>query len=98
MNGDGSFSYSTGTNEYNFANWLQDVYQVNGGRHYNGFTQANEPITHVGADDFWNPDIDGFFDYHLMPGPATQRNAIRLLDRIGFPAKVVARAMKLTDV
>jgi DNA mismatch repair ATPase MutS len=45
-----------------------------------------------------NPDIDGFFDYQLMPGPATQRNAIRLLDRIGFPAKVVARAMKLTDV
>lgn len=43
-----------------------------------------------------NPDIEGFFDYQLMPGPATQRNAIRLLDRIGFPAKVVARAMKLT--
>lgn len=60
--GDGSFSYSTGTNEYNFANWIQDVYQVNGGRHYNGFTQVNDPITHVGADDFWNPDIDGFVE------------------------------------
>ncbi|MDE3106195.1 MAG: TonB-dependent receptor [Acidobacteriota bacterium] len=60
--GDGSFTYSTGTNEYNFANWIQDVYQVNGGRHYNFFTQVNDPITHVGADDFWNPDIDFFVE------------------------------------
>lgn len=60
--GDGGFTYSTGTNEYNFTNWIQDVYQVNGGRHYNSFTQAYDPITHVGADDFWNPDIDGFVE------------------------------------
>ncbi|GAC1421443.1 MAG: hypothetical protein NVSMB62_16360 [Acidobacteriaceae bacterium] len=60
--GDGLFSYSTGTSEYNFANWIQDVYQVNGGRHYNGFTQVNDPITHVGADDFWNPDVDFFVE------------------------------------
>lgn len=58
--GDGSFTYSTGTNEYSFANWVQDVYQVNGGKHYDGFTQVNDPITHVGADDFWNPDYDIF--------------------------------------
>ncbi len=60
--GDGSFTYGTGTSEFNFANWIQDVYQVNGGRHYNSFTQVNDPITHVGADDFWNPDIDGFVE------------------------------------
>ena len=58
--GDGSFSYATGTNEYNFANWIQDVFQVNGGRHYNSFTQVNDPITHIGADDFWNQNVDFF--------------------------------------
>ncbi len=60
--GDGSFTYGTGTNEFNFANWIQDVYQVNGGRHYNSFTQVNDPITGVGADDFYNQDIDGFIE------------------------------------
>ncbi|RAP55674.1 hypothetical protein BTJ49_14975 [Oleiagrimonas sp. MCCC 1A03011] len=40
-----------------------------------------------------NPDVDGFFDYKLIVGAATERNAIRLLDRIGFPGEVVARAM-----
>jgi DNA mismatch repair ATPase MutS len=43
-----------------------------------------------------NPDIEGFFDYQLRSGAATERNAIRLLDRVGFPAEVVARAMQLT--
>ena len=67
--GDGSFTYGTGTNEFNFANWVQDVYQVNGGQHYNSFTQVNDPITHVGADDFWNPDIDFFVEdsWKIMP-------------------------------
>jgi hypothetical protein len=67
--GDGSFTYATGTSEFNFANWIQDVYQVNGGRHYNSFTQVNDPITKVGADDFWNPDIDGFVEdsYKIRP-------------------------------
>ena len=67
--GDGSFSYGTGTSEFNFANWIQDVYQANGGRHYNSFTQVKDPITKVGADDFWNPDIDGFVEdsYKVRP-------------------------------
>ncbi len=60
--GDGQFSYATGTNEANFANWIQDVYQVNGGRHYNSFTQVNDPVTHVGADNFWNQDLDVFVE------------------------------------
>jgi len=60
--GDGSFTYNTGTAEFNFANWIQDVYQVNGGKHYNSFLQVNDPITHTGADDFWNKDIDGFVE------------------------------------
>ncbi len=58
--GDGSYSYSTGTAATIFGNWVQDVYGLNGGQHYTSFTQVNDPITHVGADDFWNPDIAGF--------------------------------------
>ena len=67
--GDGSFTYGTGTSEFNFANWIQDVYQVNGGRHYNSFTQVEDPITKVGADDFWNQDVDGFVEdsYKIKP-------------------------------
>lgn len=67
--GDGSFSYSTGTTENNFANWIQDVYQVNGGKHYNSFTQVTDPITHIGADDFWNKNLDVFVqdDWKITP-------------------------------
>jgi hypothetical protein len=42
-----------------------------------------------------NPDIEGFFDYRLRPGAAVERNAIRLLGRVGFPDEIVARAMSL---
>jgi len=42
-----------------------------------------------------NPDIEGFFDYRLRPGAAVERNAIRLLGRVGFPAEIVDRAMSL---
>lgn len=41
-----------------------------------------------------NPEIERFFDYALMHGAATERNAIRLLGRVGFPAEVVARALE----
>ncbi len=61
--GDGSFTYSgSGGVEGNFANWIQDVYQVNGGRHYNSFSQTTDPITGVGADDFWNKNLDAFLE------------------------------------
>ncbi len=67
--GDGSFSYSNSTAEFNFASWIQDVYQVNGGKHYNSFSQTYDPITHVGADDFWNKDLDIFIqdDWKATP-------------------------------
>ncbi|HWW23920.1 MAG TPA: TonB-dependent receptor [Edaphobacter sp.] len=45
-----------------FANWVQDVYGVNGGQHYSSFVQVNDPITHIGADDFWNKDLAGFVE------------------------------------
>jgi MutS domain V len=40
-----------------------------------------------------NPDVEGFFDYRLRPGATAERNAIRLLGRLGFPDDVVRRAM-----
>ncbi len=63
--GDGSFSYNNSSTEVNFANFAQDALGVNptgGGavRHYNSFSQTVDQITGVGADDFWNQDIDGF--------------------------------------
>jgi hypothetical protein len=58
--GDGGYTYSQGSTTASFSNWVQDVYQVNGGQHYNSFTQVNDPITHVGKDDFWNPDLAFF--------------------------------------
>ncbi|MGH8214794.1 MAG: MutS-related protein [Rhodanobacteraceae bacterium] len=40
-----------------------------------------------------SPEVDGFFDYRLRAGPATERNAIRLLGELGFPDGIVASAM-----
>ena len=67
--GDGSFSYSNSTAEFNFASWIQDVYGVNGGKHYNSFSQTADPITGIGADDFWNKDVDFFAqdDWKITP-------------------------------
>ena len=42
-------------------------------------------------------DIEGFFDYRLLPGPATERNAIRLLARLGFPEEVVEKALRYAN-
>ncbi len=68
--GDGTFNYNTGTPEFNFANWIQDVYQVNGGRHYNSFSQVTDPITGVGADDFWNKNLDVFVEDNWKVTPS----------------------------
>lgn len=40
-----------------------------------------------------SPDVEGFFDYRLNRGASSERNAIRLLGRLGFPDELVARAM-----
>jgi len=40
-----------------------------------------------------DPDVEGFFDYHLRAGKTTRRNAIRLLARTGFPADIVESAL-----
>ena len=66
--GDGSYSY-TGAQNAVFGNWVQDVYGVNGGKHYTNFTQVNDPITHIGADDFWNQDLSGFAEDRFKISP-----------------------------
>jgi len=66
--GDGSYSY-TGAQNTVFGNWVQDVYGVNGGKHYTNFTQVNDPITHIGADDFWNQDLSGFAEDRFKISP-----------------------------
>ena len=62
--GGGVYSY-TGSNAVN--NWLYDVYGINigdgqTGRHYSSFAQVDDPITHVGKDDFYNNDYAGFVE------------------------------------
>lgn len=44
-----------------------------------------------------DPDVDGFFDYRLRVGANTERNAIRLLERVGFPARIIDEALRLAD-
>ncbi len=44
-----------------------------------------------------DPDIEGFFDYKVRKGLCNERNAIRLLDRIGFPEGVVNEAMAIAN-
>jgi outer membrane receptor protein involved in Fe transport len=58
--GGGIYSYSAGSPLSSFQNWVQDVYGLNGAKHYTNFTQVDDPITHVGKDDFWNKDLAVF--------------------------------------
>ena len=56
--GGGVYTYS-GAN--NFSNWVADVAGINlgdglTGRHFSTFVQVNDPVTHVGKDDFYNND------------------------------------------
>lgn len=40
-----------------------------------------------------DPDVKGFFDFKARPGISRERNAIRVLERIGFPSKIVSAAL-----
>ena len=71
--GTGRYTYS-GTNQQAFNNWALDVFNINAGdgltgKHYTSFVQVNDPITHVGKDDFWEKDYSGFFEdsWHATP-------------------------------
>lgn len=66
--GGGVYSY-TGNSATALRNWIADVYGVRAtptdtavGKHYNSFTQATDPITGVGKDDFWNTDVAWFVE------------------------------------
>ncbi len=39
-----------------------------------------------------DPEADGFFDYRVRRGASTERNALRVLARLGMPAAVVRAA------
>jgi hypothetical protein len=64
--GPGNYSYS-GAAQTAFNNWVVDAYGINTGdgltgKHYSTFTQVNDPVTHVGKDDFYNNDFAAFFE------------------------------------
>jgi MutS domain V len=40
-----------------------------------------------------DPSVEGFFDHKLHSGAGTQRNAIRVLERLGYPAEIIAEAL-----
>ena len=40
-----------------------------------------------------DPAVEGFFDYRLRTGAGTQRNAIKVLERLGFPPEIIAAAL-----
>ena len=44
-----------------------------------------------------NPDLPEVFDYRLHSGISTTRNAIKLLEKVGFPPAIVREAQRLVD-
>jgi hypothetical protein len=40
-----------------------------------------------------NPQVAGYFDYRLQPGPCYERNALKLLAAVGYPHAVIAEAL-----
>jgi outer membrane receptor protein involved in Fe transport len=77
-NGTGNYSYS-GSAQSSFNSWVLDVYGINAGdgltgRHFTSFTQVNDPITHVGKDDFYNNDFSAFFEDSWKVNPRLTLN------------------------
>jgi hypothetical protein len=73
--GDGNYSYNATTAfagcpagaNATFCRWVADATGTNlgdglTGQHYSSFTQVNDPITHVGKDDFLNNDLGLYFE------------------------------------
>jgi DNA mismatch repair ATPase MutS len=44
-----------------------------------------------------DPSVEGFFDYQLRRGASHERNAIRLLERMGFPPQIIQEALALAE-
>ena len=74
--GDGSYSYG-GTASAAFGNWVQDVYGLNGAKHYTSFTQVTDAIntTAPGLDDFWDKNLGGFVEDSWKVTPKLLVNA-----------------------
>jgi hypothetical protein len=65
-NGTGQYSY-TGSGPAAFDSWVLDVFGINAGdgltgKHWASFTQVDDPVTHVGKDDFWEKDVSAFVE------------------------------------
>jgi hypothetical protein len=65
--GTGAYTYSNGTPQASFNAWVEDSFGINmgdglTGRHFSNFEQTNDPVTHVGKDDFYNNDYAAFFE------------------------------------
>jgi hypothetical protein len=44
-----------------------------------------------------DPELPELFDYRLHPGISTAKNAIKLLEKVGFPPAIVREARRLAD-
>ena len=44
-----------------------------------------------------DPELPEVFDYRLQPGISTTKNAIKLLEKVGFPPAIVREARRLAD-
>jgi hypothetical protein len=44
-----------------------------------------------------NPELPEIFDYRLRPGISTTKNAITLLEKVGFPSAIIREARRLAD-
>ena len=44
-----------------------------------------------------DPELPEVFDYRLHPGISMSKNAIKLLEKVGFPAAIVREARRLAD-
>jgi DNA mismatch repair ATPase MutS len=44
-----------------------------------------------------DPELPEVFDYRLHPGISTTKNAIKLLEKVGFPPAIVREARRLAD-
>lgn len=73
--GDGNYSYNSTTAfdgcaagaNATFCRWLDDAVGADVGdgltsQHWSVFTQVNDPITHVGKDDFYDNDLGLYFE------------------------------------
>jgi hypothetical protein len=45
-----------------------------------------------------DPELPEVFDYRLRPGISTTKNAIKLLEKVGFPSAIVREAQRLADL